>query len=136
MQTTTHGQLEIAGKIAFDQVWEDFSVGLGFKLVTFCNKPLFEAQVVFNDPVVGHEEAPAAIAVRMRIVFAGLSVCGPSCMTDAAFHRAVLWIRGFDFFFERTDPSDGSNDVGLAFVHDRHAARIVSAILKAFEAID
>ena len=54
-------------QIFFDQMRDDFCVGLGDKLMVGLAQPLFQLQIVFDDAVVNHDDAPGAVAVRVRV---------------------------------------------------------------------
>src|SRR5262249_30939543 len=80
--------------------------------------------------------APTTVSMRMRIRFARTAVRCPTGVADTTLYRTIRRIGCLDLFFERSDSADRSDDVGLSFVHDCHAAGIVTAIFKSLEAID
>ena len=74
---------QIALEILFDQVRDDFGVGLGLEDVAFALQLFFERQEVFDDAVVDDDDVAGAIAVRMGVLFGGTAVRGPAGMADA-----------------------------------------------------
>src|SRR4029077_5326695 len=65
------------------QVGDDFGIGFGGELVPFFNQLLLKRDVVFDDPVVHHDNAPGAVPMGMRVLFSGTAVRGPAGMTDS-----------------------------------------------------
>ena len=62
-----------------------------------CDQLLLQCEVVLDDAVVDYDNVAAAIAMRMRILFAGTAVRGPTGVANAigAIERLVA-----DDFFE------------------------------------
>jgi hypothetical protein len=84
-------------EILLDQVRDNFGIGFGRKLVAFFNQFLFEAEIVFYDSVVYHDNLAGAVAVRMRIFFRRSSVGGPASVADSV--TAMQRLKA-DYFFQ------------------------------------
>ena len=62
---------------------DDFGIGFGGELVAFFGQLLFQAEIVFDDPVVHDHDLSSAVAVRMGVFFRGTSVRGPARVANA-----------------------------------------------------
>src|SRR5437660_9136750 len=70
-------------EIFFNQVGDDFGVGVGRKLVSFFNQLLVQENVVLDDAVVHHDHADGAITMRVSVYLGGALGGGPAGGTDA-----------------------------------------------------
>src|SRR5438445_13033742 len=69
-------------EIFFDQMSNDFGIGLGGGLMAFLNQLLLQKNIVLDDPVMHYHHTASAITVRMRIFLGGASVGRPAGVTD------------------------------------------------------
>ncbi len=83
LERLEHGFFEIALEILFDEMRDDFGVGLGGELVPFGDESALQCQVVLDDAVVRNDDAAFAIPVRMRVFFGRTAVSRPSRVPDA-----------------------------------------------------
>src|SRR5690242_3826655 len=70
-------------KIFFDQVGDDLCVGFGGEAVALFDEPPLQRNIVLDNSVVHYNYTPAAIAMRMGILFGGASVGCPTRVADA-----------------------------------------------------
>ena len=84
--------MAVAGfeKMLFDEVRDDFGIGLGGELVAFFDQLFLEAEIVFDDAVVHDDDFAGAIAMRMGIFFGGAAVRGPAGVADAVVPSSGL----------------------------------------------
>ena len=70
---------------------DDFRICLGDKLMALRGQLMFQRQIVFDNPVMHHDDAACAIAMGMRILFCGSAMRSPACVADAigAMHRLL-----------------------------------------------
>ena len=69
--------------MAFDQVGEDFGIGLARERVAFADQFGAQRGVVLDDPVVDDGEFPRAVQVRVRVFIRRAAVGGPARVADA-----------------------------------------------------
>ena len=94
----------------------------------------FRLEVVLDDAVVHHHDAPGAIAVRMGILLRGAAMGGPAGVADAV--RAVDRIQP-DGLFQVAQLAFGAAHLQpVAIAADRNSRRVIAAILKPFQAIE
>src|SRR3990172_1331625 len=77
-----NGRFQIASIVFFDQMSEDFSVGLRRKGVLFRLQTVFQLEIIFDDAVMYHDDTPLAVPVRVGVLLSGASVCGPPGVTN------------------------------------------------------
>src|SRR2546428_9620781 len=70
-------------KIFFDQVGDYLCVGFGGEAVALFDELPLQRNIVLDNSVVHHYHAPAAIAVRMAVLFGGAAVGWPAGVADA-----------------------------------------------------
>ena len=91
-----HGLFHRDGKIAaicvLDQMRQHLGVGVGLKPVPARHQVVFQREKVFDDPVVNHDDAAAAVHVRVRILVGRLPVGRPPGVPDphVPVHRLPL----------------------------------------------
>ena len=113
---------------------DDFRIRFCSELVTFLLELFFELEIVFDDPVVHHDNLSGAIAMRMSIFFGGAAVRGPACVADAV---GALDGRLGNGFFEVAELSGGAANFQFArAVHDSDACGVVAAILELAKTLD
>ena len=81
----------------FDEVRDDFRVGLGGEFVAFGDQLLLEREIVFDNSVVHDHDLAGAVAMGMGIFFGGAAVRGPARVSNAI--GAVKRLEA-DHFFE------------------------------------
>ena len=67
----------------FDQMRDDFGVGLGNELVALRGQCAFQVKIIFDDAVVNHNDATGAVAVRVSVLFGWAAVRSPAGVADA-----------------------------------------------------
>ena len=82
-------------RILFDQVGNDFGVGLGGELVAFLDELFLQAKIVLDDAVVHDDDLAGAVAVRMGVFFRGTAVGGPAGVSNAVGAMQRLLPDGF-----------------------------------------
>jgi len=70
-------------ELVFDEVSDDFGVGLGDELVALGDEGVLECEVVFDDAVVDDDESAGAVAVGVGVLFSRAAVGGPAGVADA-----------------------------------------------------
>ena len=97
--------------IFFDQVRDDFGVGLGDEFVAFGDELVLQLEIIFDDAVVNDDDFAGAVAVRVGVFFGGAAVGGPARVADAvhAFERSDA-----DGFFEIVQFAGGAADFQFA----------------------
>src|SRR5437899_12349199 len=70
-------------KIFFDQVGDYLCVGFGGEAVALFDELPLQRNIVLDNSVVHHYHAPAAIAVRMGVLFVGAAVCFAAGVAEA-----------------------------------------------------
>src|SRR5687768_92925 len=81
-----------------------------------------------------HDHAAGAIAMRVRVLFSGPSVRGPTRVTDAV--SAVEWTETNRLFEIAQLAFSAANFQLVTFVHHGNAGRVVTAILELAQAVD
>ena len=62
---------------------DDLGIGLGDEGVAFFRQLTLQFQVVFDDAVMHHHDAPGAVAVGMGVLFGRPAMGGPTGVADA-----------------------------------------------------
>ena len=133
-QRAPDGGLEpVASHLALDQVRDDLGVGFGDEPVALALQRRLEIEVVLDDAVVDDDDAARAVAVRMRVLFGGPAVRGPSCVAQAVL--AVDRVGGEDLL-EPRQLARASPHVETAVAHQRDAGRVVAAVFEPPQAVD
>src|SRR5579862_3623381 len=121
-------------KISFHQMSDDLGVSLRRELVPFLDQLTLEHNVVFDDAVVHHDNAPAAVAMRVSVFLRGTAVSRPTCVTDAV--GAIQWLQT-DRFFEIAQFAFGAAYLqAFAISGDGDSCRIISAIFQSSKAVN
>ena len=74
--------LEVSVECFFNQVRDDFGIGLRNEGVSVSDELLLERARVLDDAVVHDGDVSLAVYVRVRVAFVGRSVCGPARVAD------------------------------------------------------
>ena len=83
-ECATNGILQsVRPHLSFDQVSDDFRVGLGLELMPLPLQFVLELQVVLDDPVVNDDDFPGAVAVGVGILLSWSTVSRPPGVADA-----------------------------------------------------
>ena len=100
-------------EILFDEVGDDFGIGLGLVGVAFFAKLFLQREIVFDDAVVDNDDGSAAVAMGMRILLAGAAVGGPAGVADAvgAIDGVVA-----DYLFEVAQFAFGTANLQIRFL--------------------
>ena len=76
-------EVDCFGVVLFDEVGDDFGVGVGGELNILVGELFFEFEVVFNDAVVDNGELLVLAEERVGVFVGGGAVCGPTRMAYA-----------------------------------------------------
>ena len=129
-----HGVLEaVVLPLLLDQVRDDLGVGLGDELVALALQLLLQLEVVLDDAVVNDDDPAGAVAMRVRVLFGGAAVRGPARVAEAV-DAAERLVR--DHLLEVRELAGAAANVDAVAVDDRHAGRVVAAILEPPQALD
>ncbi len=133
-QGATDGILEpVVLHLAFDEVRDDFGVGLGDEAVPFLLELMLQREVILDDPVVDDDDPPGAVAMRMGVLFGGAPVRGPARVPDAVL---PLERAGGDDLFEAGQLPRTATQLDSAVADDRHPRRIVAPVLEPAQAVN
>ena len=127
------GAFQIAFEIFFDQMRDDFGIGLGLEDVAFALQLFFQRKEVFDDAVVNDDDIAGAIAMRVGVLFAGTPMCGPAGMADAIV--ALYGIEPQDVFEVAKFSGRAADAEGLIVAINGEAGGIVTAVLETLQAI-
>ena len=83
LQGCDHSLRQIAFEIFFDQMGEDFGVGLRLKLVAPGDQLLLEIDVILDDSVMNHDISAFAAGMRVSVFFGRTAVRRPARMPQA-----------------------------------------------------
>src|SRR5436190_6592458 len=136
LERAADGPFQVTVVIGFDQVLQDLRVGFRGENMALGHQAVLEIKIVLNDAIVGNVESSRTIPVGVEIDFARPSVRGPARVADSAFDGAVGGIGLPDLFFQRSDPADRTDDLGMPFVDNGDTTRIVTAVFEPFQAIE
>src|SRR5450755_3475559 len=112
---------------------DDFGIGLSGELVSFFDQLLFQDDVVLNNAVVHHDNAPGAIAMGMSVLFRGTAVRGPASVADAV--SAIDRLEPDDFLEVAQLAFSAADLQALAIAADRNSGGVVTAIFEPFQPI-
>ena len=113
-----------------NQVGNDLGVGLGNKLVALRGQLPLQLEIVFDDAVVHHDDAPGAVAVRMCVLFRGPAVRCPARVSNA--EGAVQWVFAQHFFQVRQLAWGAPHlELWVPGFADGDARRVVTSIFQA-----
>ena len=119
--------------VLFDQVGDDFGVGLGLEPVALAAQLFFQGQVVLDDAVVDHDDVALAVAVGVGVLLAGAAVGGPAGVADAV--DAVERLQP-NRLFQVAELALAAADFELAVVaHHRDARRVVAAVFQPLQPV-
>ena len=104
----------------------DFGVGVGVKFHSAGFELGFELLVVFDDPVVHNHRAARSVGVGVS--FAGLSVSGPSGVTNARLHFGKFLLAELGLKFLKL--ALGPNDLDPLVGQKGHARTVVAPVLQ------
>jgi hypothetical protein len=123
----------VAVPFLFDEVRDNFRVGVGRKAMARRLEPLLELEVVLDDTVVNDDNPPRTIAMRVRVVGGGSTVGGPPGMTNPVI--ALEWMR-VHRFDEARQFAGASAYFNVAVTNQSDARRVVSAILETSKTVE
>ena len=123
-QTRGGEQIARLTKVQFDQVNNDFGVGLGCKGKTQPGQSAAQSFVIFDNPVMHHRQTGAD--VRMRIGLRGRAVRGPARVCNA---EVTMSMDGSAFFGQRGDAPHAAHALQSTIDGDQ-TRRIVAAIFQ------
>src|SRR4029077_10047313 len=117
LQRLAHGFFETnaALGVLFDEMRDDFGVGLGDKLVAFALELLFQLEIILDDAVVDDYDLAAAIAVRVCVFLGRATVRGPAGVANSV---GALDRRFLQYFFEVAEFSRRAANFELALFRD------------------
>ncbi len=80
VQCAAHGHLDVRFlfEVLLDEVSDNLGVGLRAKTVSFLDEFLLERKVVLDDPVMDHDQIPAAIHVGVGVLLGGAAMRRPA----------------------------------------------------------
>ena len=118
-----------------NQVGDDFGVGFSHEPVTLRDQFALQCQVILNNAVVHHHDAPGAISVGVGILLGGTAMGGPPRMADAerAFEGMVA-----QHFFQVVQLARGPRHRELiaSRAADGDSGRIIAAVFEAPQPLD
>src|SRR5262249_25627572 len=118
----------------FDQMGDDFRVGLGDEFVAFALELFFQLEIIFDDAVVNDDDFASAIPVRVSIFFSGTAVCGPARVADSV---GSFQGRFLDDLFEIAEFAGSAADVQFSTAVDYgYACGIIAAVFELTQAFD
>ena len=118
---------------AFDEMSDDLGIRFRDEPMALPLKLALQIEVVLDDAVVHDHDLPAAVAVRVRILFCRTTVRGPSCMADTVVAGNRL---GIDRVRKTRQLAGRPAQLDAAVVYHGNARRIVTAVLEAPEPLD
>src|SRR6266404_915997 len=121
-------------EILFNQVGDDFRVGLGDKGVVFSLQRPLERKEVLYDSVVNHHDATRAVTMWVSILFGRPSVRSPSRVTNSVC--AVERFQANTFFEVSQLAFSAANCENAFLIHDRDSRRIVAAVLELLQPVE
>src|SRR5437867_13454066 len=121
-------------KIFFDQVGDYLCVGFGGEAVALFDELPLQRNIVLNNSIVHHDYTPAAIAMRMGILFGGASVRGPARVADAV--RSIERFQVDNFFQIPLLAFCAANLKSLPVAALSYARRVAASLLPAHAAIN
>ena len=136
LQRLAHGffKTNAALGVLFDEMRDDFGVGLGDELVAFALELLLQLEVIFDDAVVDDYDLAAAIAVRMCVFLGRATMGGPAGVADSV---GALDRRFLQYLFEVAEFSGRAANFEFAFFRDDRDARgVVPAVFKFAQAFN
>jgi hypothetical protein len=104
------GVFEVPLEVAFDEVRDDFGIGLGMKDVAGGFEVVLELKIVFDDAVVDNDDVAVGVAVGVGVFLSGTAVSRPAGMADAV---GAVDGREVNGFFEIVKLAGGAADVEL-----------------------
>ncbi|MDQ0576324.1 hypothetical protein QFZ29_002547 [Agromyces albus] len=126
-------QVALGAVLAAEEHGGDLGVGLTGELVALGEQFVFQLGEVLDDAVVDEGEPALVTQVRVRVAVGGAAVRRPAGVADAraaAVQRVRLDLVGEDL--QLSGALRGLD--GSVVVDDRHACRVVAAVLEATEA--
>ena len=124
--------------LLLDVVGDDLGIGLGGEGVTLGHEVRAQRVRVLDDPIVDHQDRSIARRERVGVLHVDPPVGGPAGMADTDRPGREMTGRGrlpVHDRFELLDPPRDPTDEDVVIVDDRDAARIVSAVLQALQAL-
>src|SRR5687768_3041072 len=121
-------------QVLFDQVRDDFGIGLSDEAVIGVTETFLKLQVIFDDSVVNDNHAARAIAMRVRVFFGWASMRGPARVADAV--SAIDWAKPNRLFEVAQFAFCAADLEFVALVDDSDTGRVVAAILELSQALD
>src|SRR5437899_13043592 len=118
-------------KIFFDQVGDYLCVGFGGEAVALFDELPLQRNIVLDNSVVHHYHAPAAIAVRMGVLFGGAAVGCPAGVADAV--SSIERVQADNFFHIPKLAFGAANLKSFTVAEHGNALSIIAAILKAIQ---
>ena len=111
----------------FDQLHNDFSVGLASEFASVFFQRLFQHAVVFDSAVVDYGDFTAGAELRVSVYVVRFPMCCPSGVGDA--HRSCDILR-FTERFQVINFALGFVDVQFVVVVDqRHSRAVIPSVL-------
>ena len=119
--------------LALDEVRDDLRVGFCLEDVPLLLELVFQLEVVLDDAVVNDDDSARAVTMRVCVLLGGTAVRGPSCVADTvnAFCRVVA-----QRILEIHQLAGGPPERDALGADERHASRVVAAILHAPQPVD
>jgi|GEM_PF-4369728 len=132
-ESQTYGSFEITAllEVFFNQVGDNFSIGLRTEIVSHPLQTFFQFQVVFDDAIMHHHNTPRP--VRVGIDLRWPPVGRPAGVADAtgAGCRLVL-----ENLFQIDQLPFGAADLRLTAVEGADPGRVIAAVFQSPQAVD
>src|SRR5215470_1963384 len=114
----------------------DFCIRSRPEDVTFCNQPLFQFEIIFDDAIVNDDEPARAIAMRVSIFFSWPAVCRPASVADSIFDSIYRCQTIAYLFLECLDPAHGAGNRDYTIIERSDSTRIITPIFEPLQTID
>jgi hypothetical protein len=114
-------------------VCDDFGVGFCGEAMAFLGEFLLKRNVVLDDAIVNDNNFPAAVAMRVGVLFGGAAMSGPTGVSDT-----VCSVEGFqpDYFFEIAQLAFGSPNLKTFTVAANcDSGRVIPTVFKSPQTI-
>src|SRR4029077_6918877 len=121
-------------KMLFDEVSNDFGIGLRGELMTFFDELFLQAEVILDDAIVYDDDLAGAVAMRMSVFFRGAPVSSPSGVANAI--AAVERFEADDLFQVAQLAFGAANLQLVPIAGNGDSSRIVSAVFETSQAFD
>src|SRR3974390_1561295 len=104
----------------------NFGVGLGGEFVALLDELLLQREVVLDNAVMNDDDLARAVAMRVRVFFAGAAMSGPAGVADTI--GSVQRLAAYDVFEVAELAFCAPHLKALTVAGNRDSGRIVAAV--------